>query len=133
MIDKKMLLEEAKRARELSISPYSKFKVGAVCLIKDGTVVYGANIENSAYGLCMCAERNAIFGSYLRGYKKEDIIAMGLVADCPTAVTPCGSCRQVMSELLDHKTPVYMFNMKGDELDSTVGDLLPYSFDSDSL
>ncbi|HBD06552.1 MAG TPA: cytidine deaminase [Firmicutes bacterium] len=133
MINKEELKNEAIKARELSYSPYSHFKVGAALLTKDGKYIYGANIENSAYGLCLCAERNAIFGAYMQGYKKEDIIALGLVTDSPKLASPCGSCRQVMSELLSHDVPVYMFTLKGEELVKTVEELLPYSFDSDNL
>lgn len=133
MIDKEALKSEAKKARELSYSPYSHFKVGAALLTKDGKYIYGANIENSAYSLCLCAERNAIFGAYMQGYKKEDIIALGLITDSPKIASPCGSCRQVMSELLSHDVPVYMFTLNGEELVKTVEELLPYSFDSDNL
>ena len=57
----KNLVDSAIQARELSYSPYSKFKVGAALLCKDGKVFQGANIENSSYPLCMCAERNALY------------------------------------------------------------------------
>ena len=60
MIEKKVLFEECKKARELACAPYSNFKVGAVVVLKNGELIHGANIENSAYSLCICAERTAI-------------------------------------------------------------------------
>ena len=67
------LIEKAKEARSLSYSPYSHFAVGAALLCKDGSVYVGANIENSSYPLCMCAERNALYNAKMHGVKKEDI------------------------------------------------------------
>ena len=64
----------------------------------------GANIENSSYPLAMCAERNAIFNAYSNGVKKDDIIALCIVADCKRPVSPCGACRQVISELCNKNT-----------------------------
>lgn len=133
MIDLIKLKEECIKARELSYSPYSHFAIGAVVLLKDGTMIRGANIENSAYGLCICAERSAIFNTLLRGHKKEEIEALALIASSPKLVTPCGSCRQVMSELLPGKTKVYLWTLEGEELVTTVDDLLPYSFDKENL
>lgn len=128
MIDEKKLFEESLKGREMSRSPYSKFKVGAAVLLKNGNYIHGANIENSAFGLCMCAERNAMFGAYCQGFKKEDIEAIGIIADTKSPVSPCGSCRQVMSELLELDTPVYMFNLKGDSKIVKVKELLPFAF-----
>ena len=64
-MNKELLIEKAKEARALSYSPYSRFAVGAAVLTKDGQVFLGANIENSAYPLCMCAERNALYNAYM--------------------------------------------------------------------
>lgn len=133
MIDIKQIKDECIKARELSYSPYSHFAVGAVVVLKDGTMIKGANIENSAYGLCLCAERNAIFGAYLQGHSKEEIVALALIASSPKLVTPCGSCRQVMSELLLPTTKVYLWTLEGEEMVTTVKDLLPYSFDKENL
>ena len=101
-------------------------------LIDDGKVFYGANIENASYGATNCAERSAMFSAYSNGVRKEDIEAIAIVADGETIATPCGICRQVMAELLDMDTPVYMSNGKED-LDLTVKDLLPYAFTQEDL
>ena len=127
------LIAKAKEARELSYSPYSKFKVGAAVLTKDGKVFLGANIENSSYGLCMCAERNALYHAYLNGYKKDDIIALALIADTDEPTSPCGACRQVISELMNEDAPVIMANLKGAVKVTNPKELLPFAFSSEDL
>lgn len=127
------LVEEAIKARELSYAPYSKFKVGAAVLTKDGRVFHGANIENAAYGSCMCAERNALFNAYMHGCRKDDIVALALVGDTTDPISPCGSCRQVMSELMSHDVPIIMATMTKVTKVCTLEDLLPYAFDSRDL
>ena len=110
---KEDLVLKAIAARELSYSPYSRFKVGAVVLTKDGKLFAGANAENSSYPLCMCAERNALYNAMMNGYKKEDFVALALSADTDTPCSPCGACRQVISELFPKDAPIYMSNLKG--------------------
>ena len=132
-INEKLLLEKAVEARKLSYSPYSHFAVGAAVLTKDGKIFLGANIENSSYPLCMCGERNALYNAYMNGYRKDDLIALALCADTPNPCSPCGACRQVMSELLNEDTPIYMANMKGALEVTKVKDLLPFAFSGDDL
>lgn len=132
-MDKKIIIKRAIIARSKSYSPYSNFSVGAALLCKDGTIFEGANIENASYGLCMCAERNAIFSAVLNGKRKDDFVALAVVADTSTPCSPCGACRQVMSEFLSKDTPVYMANLNGDIKETTVGDLLPFAFTEGDL
>lgn len=130
---KEKLIEQALKARELSRSPYSKFAVGAALLCKDGEVFLGANIENASYSLCMCAERNAIYNAMMHGKKKEDFESMALIADTEGPCSPCGACRQVISELLPSSTPIHMANLKGEVKTTNPEELLPFAFDSDDL
>jgi len=132
MNDKK-LVEHAIKALENSYAPYSKFNVGAALITKTGEVFSGANIENASYPLCMCAERNAIYNAYNHGVKKDDIVAIAVVGATAKPITPCGACRQVMSELLDKKTPIYMANLKGDIQHTDMSELLPFAFDESDL
>ena len=132
-METKQLIELAKEARELSYSPYSNFAVGAVVLTKDGKIFKGSNVENASYPLCMCAERNALYNAYMNGYKKEDLVSLTLVADTDTPCTPCGACRQVISELFPKTAPINMANMKGDLLTMTIEQLLPLSFSGEDL
>ncbi|MCS0542680.1 cytidine deaminase, partial [Aeromonas veronii] len=82
------LLNEAKKARELAYVPYSKFKVGAAILTKDGKVYHGCNIENAAYSVTNCAERTALFKAVSEGDK--EFAAIAVVADTERPVPPCG-------------------------------------------
>ncbi len=133
MLEIKEIINQAIKARELSYSPYSNFKVGAAIEVKDGTIILGANIENCSYPLSICAERTAIFETYLRGYKKEDILQIAIVADSKDITTPCGACRQVLSELFPRDKRIISANLKGDFLVSTIEELLPYSFSKENL
>ncbi len=128
-MDEKKLLEEAILGREQAYTPYSKFKVGAAILLKNGAYIRGCNVENVSYGLCNCAERTALFKMISEGYKKEDVLAMAVVADTTLPCSPCGACRQVMAELLDKKTPILLGNMAREYKMTTVEELLPYSFE----
>lgn len=132
-MQKEQLLLKAKEARKLSYSPYSHFAVGAAVETKDGQIFLGANIENSAYGLCMCAERNALYNAYMHGFIKDDIVALALCADTDTPCSPCGSCRQVISELMPMDAPVIMSNLKGDVQETNAKELLPFAFSSEDL
>lgn len=132
-MNKEELVAKAREARKLSYSPYSRFAVGAAVLTKDGKVFVGANIENSAYPLCMCAERNALYHAYMNGYKKEDLVALALSADTDGPCSPCGACRQVISELFPADAPIYMSNLKGALQETNATELLPFAFSSEDL
>ena len=127
------LVKAATEARNLSYSPYSKFKVGAALLCKDGKVFKGANIENSSYPLCMCAERNALYNAMMDGYKKEDFLALAISADTDEPCSPCGACRQVISELFPREGKIVLANLKGDVKETNIDELLPFAFSGDDL
>ena len=129
----KNLVDSAIQARELSYSPYSKFKVGAALLCKDGKVFQGANIENSSYPLCMCAERNALYHALMNGYTKNDFVALAIIADTPEVCTPCGACRQVISELFPKDGVILLANLKGAYQETNIEELLPLAFSGDDL
>lgn len=103
-MDNKELIKLAIEAREFAYSPYSNWKVGAALLCKDGTIYKGCNIENSAFTSTSCAERTAFFKAISEGHMDFEKIAIvggdaqkGLEGVC----TPCGVCRQVMTEFCD--------------------------------
>lgn len=132
-MESKELVSKAIEARKLSYSPYSHFAVGAAVLCKDGSVYLGANVENSSYPLCMCAERNALYHAMMEGKKKEDLVALALAADTDGPCSPCGACRQVISELLPKEAKIYMGNLKGNIQETTISELLPFAFSEDDL
>ncbi len=128
MLSKNELIDLAIKARELSYSPYSNFKVGAAILTKDGEYYLGANVENSSYPISMCAERNAIYNAMMHGKGKDDFVALAIAADSPRAVSPCGACRQAISELFPLDAPIYLVNTSGDIKETNAKELLPYAF-----
>ena len=133
MMKKEELIERAKKARELSYSPYSHFAVGAALLCKDGKVFLGSNVENSSYPLCMCAERNALYSAMMNGYKKDDFLALAIAADTDEPCSPCGACRQVISELFPREGKIYLANLKGNYKETNIEELLPFAFSGDDL
>ena len=127
------LVNQAIKARGLSYSPYSKFAVGSALLCKDGKVFLGAKVENSSYPLCMCAERNALHNAMMNGYKKDDFKALAIVADTEEATSPCGACRQVISELFPKDGVIVLANLNGAYLETNIETLLPLAFSGEDL
>lgn len=122
------LIEQAKQVRLRAYTPYSDFQVGAALLAEDGTTHLGCNVENAAYGPTNCAERTALFRAVADGSKPGTFRAIAVVGDTKGPITPCGVCRQVLSELCSPDMPVYMTNLTGDIAKSTVSELLPGAF-----
>jgi len=122
------LLEAARQAATLAYAPYSKFKVGAAVLDERGQIHTGANIENSSYGLTVCAERTAIFRAVLSGARRIEAIAV----TCPAATLqsgpgesmPCGACRQVIAEFTSAEGAIFVDRVG----DFTLAELLPQPF-----
>ena len=102
------LLRTARSAVENAYAPFSEFKVGAAVLTSKGRVFSGCNVENSSYGLTICAERVAVFKAVSAG--QRDITAVAIFAPTPQSrivnrksrmpllTPPCGACLQVLKE-----------------------------------
>jgi cytidine deaminase len=126
----RQLLERARAAAATAYCPYSQFPVGAAVQTEGGEVVTGANVENASYGLSMCAERVAIFGAAASGHRRVTAIAVSCTKGDPSrtaTLTPCGACRQVMSELMQPDAPVIIDGVGVFRL----RDLLPLAFSLD--
>lgn len=119
------LLEEAHKAKENAYCRYSGFQVGAALLAKDGRVITACNVENASYGLTMCAERNAIFTAVSEGYRPGDFEAIAIAAS-ESDFSPCGACRQVISEFGDHIAVI--FELEGKVLITSLKAILPHAF-----
>ncbi|MCD8209715.1 MAG: cytidine deaminase [Coprobacillus sp.] len=130
---KEELINKAKEAMNLSYSPYSHFKVGAALETTGGEIYVGTNIENASYPLCMCAERNALYNAYCHGVKKEDITTLVVIGETDEPISPCGACRQVMSELLSKDCVIVLCNTKGEVKETRIDELLPSSFKGEDL
>lgn len=127
------LMGYARQAMGLSYSPYSKFPVGAAILCSDGSIYQGMNVENASYPLTMCAERCAIYAAMADGKTQEDFVALAIIADTEEVVSPCGACRQVLSELFPGDAPIYLGNLKGEIESTNIEELLPFAFGGDDL
>jgi len=90
------LISAASAARAHAHAPYSRYHVGAALLTKSGRIFAGCNVENATYGATVCAERNAI-GAMVAAGEREPVACVVVTAG-PTPGTPCGICRQVLSE-----------------------------------
>lgn len=125
------LIELARQVREKAYAPYSNFQVGAALECGDGKIFTGCNVENSSYGLSMCAERNAIFKAISEGYR--DFRRIAVIADAHSPVRPCGACRQVISDLFQKDAEVIMANLQGVVETTTISQLLPSPFNRSYL
>ena len=122
------LVQKAIEYRKNSYSPYSHFAVGAAVLTKSGKVFGGCNIENASYPVGICAERTGISKAVSEG--ERDIVALAVVGDTPGPCSPCGMCRQFISEFKIPK--IIMANLKDVRKTVTLEELLPFGFtDSD--
>lgn len=128
-VSRQELVELARQARERAHAPFSKFKVGAALEARDGRIFQGCNVENSSYGLSICAERVALFKAISEGVREFSRIAV--IADTPAGmpVRPCGACRQVISDLMGSAAEVVMSNLRGEIETQQVKELLPAPFD----
>ncbi len=125
-----LLAKKAIDAKKNALPTYSNFHVGSVLLTNDGKIYTGCNIELSSYSLTVCAERTAIFKAISEGERKFKAIA--IAGDTEDFISPCGACRQVISDLCG-EIDVIMVNGKGDYKVSKTSDLLPFAFSDDDL
>jgi len=121
------LVATAKAAAGSSYAPYSRFHVGAALLCPDGTIVPGTNVENRSYGLAICAERSAIVAAVTSGHTRFEAIAV-FSPDADYPVSPCGACRQVISEFMSPEAIVIFVDRDGGEEQHTVAEIMPFDF-----
>ena len=130
MTTKQELCQKAVGMLKMAYVPYSRFPVGAALECDDGTVYTGCNIENAGYTPTNCAERTAVFKAVSEGHLKFTRIA--IAADTERFTAPCGVCRQVLQEFAP-ELEVILVNNKGETLELTLKELLPYGFDRSYL
>ncbi len=118
------LVRSARSARERSHSPYSKFRVGAALLARDGTIITGCNVEISSFSLTCCAERTALFTAVSRGIK--DFVAVAVVSDAEET-PPCGACRQALADF-NPNLEIILGRQDGTFTRTTLGSLYPKPF-----
>jgi cytidine deaminase len=134
------LIAAARDAAAQAYAPYSNFHVGAALAFSDGSVVTGANVENASYGLALCAETVAAAKALSEQWRGalEAVAVIGGKAGAVGAgdpVTPCGRCRQILSELaqLGASDPVVWCVGETEVVELRLSDLLPHAFGPSSL
>lgn len=118
---------------ENSYSPYSKFRVASIAIMKDGKEFYGVNVENASYGATVCAERSAILSAIAAGYRQYDFETLYVMCDNDKIGMSCFLCRQVISEMFERNKYVIAMNPNGEQVKYTVEELCPYPFGSEDL
>ena len=124
------LIEAARAVQSHAYAPYSNYRVGAAVRGDNGKIYVGANVENASYGLCVCAERNAINAAIVDGARK--IVAAAVITATSPPVAPCGMCRQTFAEFADD-LPIALVNERGERAEVTLRELLPRAFRRDDL
>ncbi len=120
------LVEEARKARENAVAPFSKFKVGAALKTQAGKIYRGCNVENATYGLTVCAERVAVFKAISEGVRAFRRVAVA--ADTDVLTPPCGACRQILWEFCGD-VELVLANPRGKTETYRLKDLFPKPFD----
>ncbi|MCU0418786.1 MAG: cytidine deaminase [Cyclobacteriaceae bacterium] len=139
--ESRYLVHKAKEASAHAYAPYSKFMVGAALILDDGTVMTGANQENAAYPLCMCAERVALYAASAL-HPAQKIQKMAVVAHKKNhkelvPASCCGACRQVLLEY-EHRQhrpiEIVMLVSEGQWIKCPSAEaLLPHGFSKENL
>ncbi|GBD09374.1 Cytidine deaminase [Candidatus Thermoflexus japonica] len=127
-MDDRVLVELALRMRERAYAPYSGYRVGAALLGASGQVFTGCNVENAVYPLGLCAERVAIFKAISEGERGFTAIAIAT----ENGGTPCGACRQVLSEFAPDLR-ILLVDAKGEVRETSLRRLLPEPFGPQDL
>ncbi len=121
------LMNSAKEASKMSYSPFSRFAVGAGVLAGSGKIYTGCNIENSSFGMTICAERCAIFKAISEGEK--EILAVAIYSPNADNCYPCGACRQVMSEFESDSAELEVITENLGQLEvRKLSEFLPFGF-----
>ncbi|MCD7878872.1 MAG: cytidine deaminase [Candidatus Gastranaerophilales bacterium] len=128
MENNEAIMINAKKAAEMAYCPYSEFKVGACVLFESGKFYTGCNVENSSYGLALCAERNAISTAIASG-EKSKLIKIAIYSPNLKKCFPCGACRQWIQEFAaGYNAEIILEDETGNCCSYYINDLLPYSF-----
>ena len=127
----KEMFELAYAAMKKAYMPYSKFSVGACVKDEQNNWYTGCNIENVSYSLTLCAEAVALGNLISHGGKR--ITEVAIVASSDEIISPCGACRQRFREFCDPGVKIHLFNQKGEHQETTMVELLPFSFNTKNM
>jgi cytidine deaminase len=125
------LIDKARAAQRVAYAPYSKYHVGCALETNSGEVFTGCNIENASYGATLCAERVALFKAVSEGHRHFRRIV--IATDSPTPASPCGLCRQALSEFCTPDLEIILCGANDTQRRFLFSDLFPHPFDQSSL
>jgi len=125
------MIEAARTVRERAHAPYSNFHVGACIRGKSGALYAACNVENAAYPQGQCAEASAIGVMVAAG--ETEIAEVVVMGGGEGLCTPCGGCRQRLSEFADGQVAVHICGPEGLRKTLTIDQLLPYRFGTTNL
>ncbi|WP_435194360.1 cytidine deaminase [Natronomonas sp. EA1] len=124
------LIEAAREVQAAAYVPYSEYRVGAALRTADGTVYVGCNLENANYSNSLHAEEVAIAEAVKEGHRKFDALAVS--SDRRDGITPCGMCRQTLSEFCEEDLPIHCDEGEGVST-YTLGELIPNTITMEHL
>ncbi len=123
------LVRAAAEVRDQAYAPHSHFYVGAALLVPSGEIIKGCNVENASYSMTICAERVATATAVAQGHRAFLAIAIASVG----GVTPCGACRQFLSEFGSDLQVIMTDVLTGARQVRRLSQLLPDAFDASSM
>lgn len=128
-MENKELLEKAKEASKNAFAKYSDFQVGACAIYESGKYYLGCNVENASYGLCLCAERNAMSTAIAAG-EKSRLKAVAIYSPKTKLCWPCGACRQWFSEFEEGQNiKVVLEDKDGNPVEYPIDEIIPHRFE----
>jgi cytidine deaminase len=125
VVDWEPLIAAAREARERAYAPYSRYRVGAAVLTRDGAIHAAANVENGLPALGVCAERLAVTQAVAAGHREP--VAVAVVTETSPPARPCGLCRQTLAEFADD-VAILCTNTAGERVETSLAELLPAPF-----
>lgn len=128
------LIDRAIEVRDRAHAPFSGFPVGAALRLANGRMAAGVNVENSSFGLSVCAERHAVAAAVIEGAAPGDVVAVAIAAAGNGPPPPCGACRQVLADFAAADARILMHDIQtGETIVSTLAELLPRAFRADNM
>ena len=125
--------EKLRKLLNNSYTPYYKYPVSSIIIMKDGTTFNGVNVETSSPASGICAERNALYSAIAAGYTKGDIKEIHVMSKTEDDCWPCFICRHAISDFCDKETKIYSHTYNNRIVSHTVEELCPYPFGNDNL